>query len=169
MIGWIARQLKRIPPPKSKRPVDRPVDRPALSPVEFEAIQIAEAHPVIAPEPVPASLVVVPAWEELEALITTPEQKTIPARYALDYGIMTDAEQAAIHEAPEGWGAIEADDAPSVDRKTLILASLDEAWSQGLRTYAQLIKYVELQTGKGCSKRVVSDWKKVRKLTEVAA
>ncbi len=46
---------------------------------------------------------------------------------------------------------------------------LDEAWQQGLRTYAQLMKYIELQTGKACSKRVVSAWKKARQLTEAEA
>jgi len=52
-------------------------------------------------------------------------------------------------------------------RVAIVEALLDEAWQQGLRTYAQLIKYVELQTGKGCSKKTVSAWKKSRQLDRV--
>ncbi|NJL56515.1 hypothetical protein HC928_16085 [bacterium] len=54
-------------------------------------------------------------------------------------------------------------------RGLLVQALLDEAYAQGLRTYPQLIKYVELATGKGCSRRAVATWKASRKLAEESA
>ena len=54
-------------------------------------------------------------------------------------------------------------------RAAIVEALLDEAWMQGLRTYAQLIKYVQLASGQGCSKKTVSAWKKSRKLDQVEA
>jgi hypothetical protein len=53
---------------------------------------------------------------------------------------------------------------PELDRPTVVLQLLDEAYGQGCRTYAQLIGYVKTQTGTGCSKRAVANWKKQRGL-----
>lgn len=50
-----------------------------------------------------------------------------------------------------------------------VLQLLDEGHGRGLKTYAQLIAYVKEQTGKGCSKRIVADWKRSRGLLEEAA
>jgi len=58
---------------------------------------------------------------------------------------------------------------PAPDRAALVEGLLDEAWAQGLRTYPQLIKYVELQTGTGCSRRAIARWKTARNLGEAAA
>jgi hypothetical protein len=54
------------------------------------------------------------------------------------------------------------------NRTALVEALLDEAWQQGLRTYPQLMKYVELQSGTGCSRRAIARWKTARNLTDEA-
>ncbi|MGI0488534.1 hypothetical protein ACN4EK_24250 [Pantanalinema rosaneae CENA516] len=64
---------------------------------------------------------------------------------------------------------LEDEPLPPLDRATLVEALLDEAWSRGIRTYPQLIQYVELQTGTGCSRRTISRWKTARQLNAEAA
>ncbi|WP_448604825.1 hypothetical protein [Thermoleptolyngbya sp.] len=54
----------------------------------------------------------------------------------------------------------------STDRQALVRGLLDEAWAQGMRTYPQLIGYVQEQTGTACGRRMVAAWKKDRKLTD---
>jgi len=74
------------------------------------------------------------------------------------------AEQTAIAMVPPPA----APAPPAPDRAALVEGLLDEAWAQGLRTYPQLIKYVELQTGTGCSRRSVVRWKQSHGLRSVA-
>jgi hypothetical protein len=54
----------------------------------------------------------------------------------------------------------------SLSRSQLVMSLLDEAWGQGMTTYPQLIAYVAAQSGTGCSKRVVAQWKRERKLLD---
>jgi ribosomal protein S10 len=51
-------------------------------------------------------------------------------------------------------------------RTQLVMSLLDEAWGQGMTTYPQLIAYVAAQSGTGCSKRVVAQWKRERGLLD---
>lgn len=53
-----------------------------------------------------------------------------------------------------------------LSRSQLVMSLLDEAWGQGMTTYPQLIAYVAQQSGTGCSKRVVAQWKRERKLLD---
>lgn len=55
-----------------------------------------------------------------------------------------------------------------MSRTELVTALLDEAWGLGHTTYPQLINYVREQSGTGCSKRVISAWKRSRGLLEAA-
>lgn len=161
LFHWLAALgnalLAEIPPPKKQRPTIALVT-PELSPNEKEIIARAEESfqlietqsqavleriretPVISPAPDPVTLVEVP--EILEVL----EVPTI-------------SDQAEAEQPPAEV---------ATNRKQLVEGLLDEAWQQGLRTYAQLMKYIELQTGKSCSKRVISGWKQSRQLTEAA-
>lgn len=50
------------------------------------------------------------------------------------------------------------------NRATLVSALLDEAWVQGRRTYPQLIDYVREQSGTGCRRQTIKDWKVSRGL-----
>lgn len=56
-----------------------------------------------------------------------------------------------------------------MSRSELVMALLDEAWARGITTYPQLIGYVAEQSGTGCSKRVVANWKRQRGLLDEAA
>lgn len=112
-----------------------------------------------APEPVLQHIGTYPIASHAEMFVTeeflTPEQPEITT--------------VVIHLPPSPTPAIQAITEVltcTPGRTALVEALLDEAWSQGLRTYAQLIKYVELQTGTGCSKKTVSAWKKSRRLIE---
>lgn len=53
---------------------------------------------------------------------------------------------------------------PLLDRAALVIALLDEAYSQGIEGYATLIAYVKQQSGTGCSRRTIAEWKKLRGL-----
>ncbi|NJL22874.1 MAG: hypothetical protein HC895_21915 [Leptolyngbyaceae cyanobacterium SM1_3_5] len=53
---------------------------------------------------------------------------------------------------------------PQMTRAQLVEALLDEAWTRGKSTYSDLIDYVKLHSGKGCSRRTVAAWKESRKL-----
>jgi len=53
---------------------------------------------------------------------------------------------------------------PAQERPVIVRRALDVAWKQGHRTYPALIESVREQTGIGCSRRTVSDWKKLRGL-----
>lgn len=59
---------------------------------------------------------------------------------------------------------LDPDPAAALDRTQTVIALLDEAYSIGHTTYPTLIAYVQQHTGTGCSRRVVSAWKKTRKL-----
>ncbi|MBW4474690.1 MAG: hypothetical protein KME45_30580 [Stenomitos rutilans HA7619-LM2] len=49
-------------------------------------------------------------------------------------------------------------------RSLVVTALLDEAWSQGLTTYPQLLEYVKAHTGEACSRRAIANWKRQRGL-----
>jgi hypothetical protein len=146
-----------------------------LTPDQIEAIQVAEqtanqiqAIPVFTPEPAPAKIV---SWTELPPVTELPEVPEIPA----------------LEATPTGWASIEAGDeisevpaipAPAVavsnkkstTRGKLVEQHLEKAWDEGFRTYDQLMNYVELATGKACSKKVIAAWKKSRQAnTEAVA
>ncbi|WP_416668007.1 hypothetical protein [Egbenema bharatensis] len=62
--------------------------------------------------------------------------------------------------------AIESTDETDSGSADGVTALLDEAHSKGLTTYPQLIDYVKQHRGTGCSRRVVSRWKKARGLID---
>ena len=53
-----------------------------------------------------------------------------------------------------------------MSRTQVVEALLDEAWLQGKTTYSELIAYVREQSGTGCSRRMIANWKEARKLNE---
>lgn len=73
---------------------------------------------------------------------------------------------ANYQEPPEFSIVPEAIAPPEISRADVVTALLDEAWTQGLQTYEALIGYVREHSGKGCSRREVSAWKKARKLND---
>jgi len=113
----------------------------------------------------------------------TPEPKLTPS----EQEIISQAEQVyeaqflqapELLEVPEILDSIEsiptaaappAAPTAKTNRKQLTEGLLDEAWQQGHTTYAAMMGYVETHTGKGCSKRVIADWKKSRQLEREAA
>ncbi|OLP20090.1 hypothetical protein BST81_02305 [Leptolyngbya sp. 'hensonii'] len=54
------------------------------------------------------------------------------------------------------------------NRRVQVESLLDAAWEQGLRTYPQLLRYVELSTGEACSRKTIANWKKQRGLSAAA-
>ncbi len=70
--------------------------------------------------------------------------------------------------SPQPVAALPAEVPDSTDRQALVRGLLDEAWAQGMRTYPQLIGYVQEQTGTACGRRMVAAWKKDRKLTDAS-
>jgi hypothetical protein len=55
---------------------------------------------------------------------------------------------------------------PRRERAALVDGLLDEAWSQGLTTYPELIAYVKANTGEACSRRAIANWKRKRGLLD---
>lgn len=53
---------------------------------------------------------------------------------------------------------------PLTGRMQQVFLALDEASAEGVTTYAALINFVRIKTGKGCSKGWVAKWKKERAL-----
>lgn len=169
-LSFILRFLGRILPPAKPALIAAPTKSAAptidLTPDQVEQITVAEgvakiqalhfaATPIVTPDPAPVKIV---SWTELP--------KPVPVAAVPEILAVADVPAQDISPSP-----VTADrEAPSaLTRGQLVEGLLDEAWQQGLRTYAQLMKYIELQTGKACSKRVVSAWKKSRQLTEAEA
>lgn len=132
------------------------------------ALVLKSAAPEPAAEPNLSYIGIYPVGSHAAMYIHTPEQE--PEAIA----------ELVIHLPPSPTPAIEAIQASltqvnadvltlAPSRALVVEALLDEAWQQGLRTYAQLIKYVQLASGQGCSKKTVSAWKKSRKLDQVEA
>lgn len=132
------------------------------------ALVLKSAEPAPAAEPNLSYIGIYPVGSHAAMYIHTPEQE--PEAIA----------ELVIHLPPSPTPAIEAIQASltqvnadvltlAPSRALVVEALLDEAWMQGLRTYAQLIKYVQLASGQGCSKKTVSAWKKSRKLDQVEA
>jgi len=182
--------LQKIPPPKAQRLATEPItpEQP-LTPTEREIIARAEQSlqaleaqsqavlariresPVIVPAPAPIQLVDTANLPHFPAA-TVAEFLEVPEVSEVSGILATVEPTQATTATPEGWAVIEGGTEPSsanLNRTLVVEGLLDEAWQQGLRTYAQLIKYVELNTGKGCSKRAVSSWKRSRRLDSTAA
>jgi hypothetical protein len=75
------------------------------------------------------------------------------------------AEATAIQMSP----TVPVPERPQQDRSLLVEGLLDEAHAQGLKTYPQLMGYVERQTGESCSRRAIARWKKSRGLIQTEA
>lgn len=56
-----------------------------------------------------------------------------------------------------------------IDRAAQVEETLERAWNEGITTYKELMEYVKETTGKGCSRRVISEWKKSRTVQGVAS
>jgi hypothetical protein len=153
----------------ARRPfVDKPMQTVQLTPDQTEAIAVAEtvslqmvspgfeATPIsVESQPIEPTTVIAEV-PEIPKLLEIPE---VPEILAV----------APLQKEPTSTEAEQSSAASPSDRKSVVEGLLDEAWQQGLTTYAQLIGYVEAHTGKGCSKRVISAWKKARKLDEAVA
>jgi hypothetical protein len=151
----------------ARRPfVDKPMQTVQLTPDQTEAISVAETvslqmtSPDFEATPIPVESQPIGPTASIAEVLEISENPEVPEILAV------------IEPLQEELTPTEAEQFPAVspsDRKSVVEGLLDEAWQQGLTTYAQLIGYVETHTGKGCSKRVISAWKKARKLDEVAA
>ncbi len=139
-----------------------------LPPLEPEQPLLKSAAPELAKEETPlVHIGTYPVGSHAEMFISfTPEQPILSVVEPVEPEPIT---ELVITLPPAPNDALEAIAEVLIcapGRTALVEALLCEAWSQGLRTYAQLIKYVELQTGTGCSKKTVSAWKKSRRLIE---
>jgi hypothetical protein len=166
IISWLEFLTREIPPPKSKQASVNLI-QPKLTPAEQAIIAQAEqtlrqteAQAIRSSE--------VPEVPEVSEIPTAPEVSEVPTAHISEVPEVparATVPIAAEETTPTGWASIEAGEEQTpakVDRKSLVEALLDEACQQGLTTYAQLIDYVKSKTGKGCSKRVIADWKKSR-------
>jgi hypothetical protein len=108
------------------------------------------------------TLLVKLTYATLQAIAHRLERAALPAATVID--VQAEPSPVALPALPANAPASVAG-----DRHTLVQGLLDEAWAQGLRTYPQLIKYIELQTGTACSRRAIANWKKARGLMDVDA
>lgn len=166
VLKWLDRILPPAKPALTAAPTKSAAPTLDLTPDQVEQIAVAEevakiqalqfeATPIVAPDPAPVKIV---SWTKL------PE--AVPIAAVPDTLNVADSPAQGISPSPVPAGC----EVPAaLTRGQLVEGLLDEAWQQGLRTYAQLMKYIELQTGKACSKRVVSAWKKSRQRTEAEA
>jgi|GEM_PF-5908302 len=81
----------------------------------------------------------------------TVETTTVPLS-SVEQEIVAVAEQAAAMVEPQ----------TRHQRALVVTALLDEAWSQRLTTYPQLLEYVKAHTGEACSRRAIANWKRDR-------
>jgi hypothetical protein len=130
----------------------QPVELPTLTSTEQETLQVSEAvsqqmvepvHRFTEPVPIPDRPAV--SHQPIEPVHQPIEPVSTPDRPPAD-------------SSPT--------EHPPQSRSQLVMSLLDEAWGQGMTTYPQLIAYVAAQTGTGCSKRVVAQWKRERKLLD---
>lgn len=113
--------------------------------------------PQSAPQPIPQFV------ERIEPSPLTPtEQETLQVSEAVSQQMV---ECCREHEAESLLEPSPTLQSPQ-SRSQLVMSLLDEAWGQGMTTYPQLIAYVAAQSGTGCSKRVVAQWKRERKLLD---
>ncbi len=178
--------LQEIPPPRSKQTISPNLITPEqLTPTEREIITRAEesfrlleaqSQDVLARiQQAPVTLVEVPEFLEISVSEPVVEVLEISEISEVPAIIVTAELLQAEEPAPAGWALIEAGTEEATEgppaklsRSQLVEGLLDEAWQQGITTYAAMMGYVESQTGKGCSKRVVSAWKKARHLAAAA-
>ncbi len=130
--------VSRPMPALARKPVERVVVVPMLSTVEMESIEVAEQSAAVMVSGSAGKPAEKVAIAELQRLIDIPSSQPKP-------------EQALYP-----------------DRTALVMTLLDEAYGHGLTTYPQLINYVKEQTGEGCSRRTIAQWKKGRGLMEAA-
>lgn len=155
-------------------PVATPIKSlPTLTMLDLEAIRVGETTaqamvtPAIAATPIPTIAeiesppIAVSSTPTIAPVTSDPVEPAIEAE-------PTEPLPEPIEPSPFDF-PLEDEPPPPIDRATLVEALLDEAWSRGIRTYPQLIQYVELQTGTGCSRRTISRWKTARQLTAEAA
>lgn len=127
-----------------------------------------------------------PAGKPMPALGWKPEETAIvlPALSATEKESLRVAEQVSASMIPAVQSDLPAAELPQsvavtfclpkpeqmpyLDRAAVVMALLDEAHSRGLTTYNQMIDYVKQQTGEGCSRRAIAQWKKGRGLMEAA-
>lgn len=163
ILVWALEILIRpIPAPRQLSPT--PAAPPSLTPAEREAIAVAEA--TLAAIEVPRlAPIITPAPAHLD---TSKWQPTAP--YVTAEPVLPDLQDTSqlsykTQDNPQDNHA----ELELSDRARLVEAALDEAWGNGLKTYPVLIKFVELKTGKGCSRRTIAAWKKSRKLDQADA
>jgi hypothetical protein len=169
-LTLIIRVLDRVLPPARPALTAAPTKSAAptldLTPDQVEQMAVAEdiariqavhveATPIVAPDSAPVKIV---SWTELPKPVPAVAVPEILAVADIPAQDISQPITPADREAPA-----------ALTRGQLVEGLLDEGWQQGLRTYAQLMKYIELQTGTACSKRVVSAWKKSRQRTEAEA
>lgn len=80
--------------------------------------------------------------------------------------VLSPTEQEMVRVAEATAQLIVVEQKPRRERAALVVGLLDEAWSQGLTTYPQLIAYVKEHTGEACSRRAIANWKRERRLLE---
>ncbi len=177
IINWLDRLTQEFPAPKAQQPSIKLI-QPTLTPTEQEIIKQAEqalqqsepqcqaviqsiqASPVICPDPEPITFLEIPELLEVSPAPLPVEATNIEA-------IATVTEISEVPELPQPTAKASSKKASS--RGQLVEQHLNQAWADGFRTYEQLMNYVELATGKACSKKVISAWKKARKLDEATA
>jgi hypothetical protein len=77
-------------------------------------------------------------------------------------------EPAEVPEVPELPQRKTKASSKRTPRGQLVEQHLNQAWENGFRTYEQLMNYIELATGKSCSKSVSPAWKKSREASTEA-
>lgn len=166
VLKWLDHILPPAKPALTAAPTKSADPTIDLTPDQVEQISVAEgvakiqalhfeAAPIVTPDPAPVKIV---SWTELP--------KAVPDAAVPEF---LDGVELPNHDVSQSPVTADREAPAALTRGQLVEGLLDEAWQQGLRTYAQLMKYIELQTGKACSKRVVSAWKKSRQLTEAEA
>ncbi|NJP11404.1 MAG: hypothetical protein HC866_19580 [Leptolyngbyaceae cyanobacterium RU_5_1] len=145
VVGFLI--LKICEPPSQRRAVNHaPIIN--LKPKQTAAVQV---HSTVQLEPVAP---VLPSTAE--------EQSTAIAIHDLTPQI--EIPKPEIYDlTPEiqlAKPAIEPVAIAEIDRATEVDAALNEAWSTGVTTYTGLMEYVKEKTGKSCSRRMISNWKK---------
>lgn len=174
VLVWVLEALTRPIPAPRPLPPAAPAASPApsLTPAEREAIAVAEAsiramqvpqmRMLITPPPAPPKVADAQEIKAPSIVEQTAVELPIPAHS--DTSKWQPTAPYVTEPAHENTPELELS-----DRARLVEAALDEAWGNGLKTYPVLIKFVELKTGKGCSRRTIAAWKKSRKLDQADA
>lgn len=100
-------------------------------------------------------------WEGILPYIAAPLLYLLPGNEDKDLELPPAREQLALPPAAE-----ESKHRPHWKRSTKLFQLFDAAWAETKRSYSGLIAYVKEQTGKGCSRRAIANWKRSRGLIE---